>query len=203
MADNYYSIPSWYRTEALKPATDSSSFLRVANAVLPYYDAADRRNVATFLGADPSGLFKDYLGASLMNMTPTTPPADTVNRQFYLSADRARDAINRLESMRTSQGLSADQLGPGYKFLTQAIDLLSRFGINQAAGEQSLTRAEYEQLQSQLTALTSQAQSDKSLAPYAELASKFINPTVLGEFMPTSTVSGQTVYGAANKRLFT
>lgn len=202
---NAVSPPSWWSDQALTGSEDATSFLRIANALLPYLSSPDQESTAVFLGSDASGLFKNYLGLNRPTQrgpfVPQTPNADD-SRRGFLSSRRAQDAIRRLEQMRQTAGLTEDQLGPGYRFLTQAINLLGQFGINAKAGEQGMTRAEYANLQSQLNALTEQARSDKSLAPYAELATKFINPTVFGEFMPTRTLGSQTVFGQSNRRLF-
>jgi hypothetical protein len=181
----------------------------VANALFPFYTAPDQLSIATFLGADESGLFKDYLGVSTLptkgSFSWTVPAGtvqDKVGSQKVLASQRAAEAIKRLTEMRQQANLTEDQMGPGYKFLTEAISLLGKYGVRPESGEQGMTRAEFEQLQTELGALTDQAKSDKSLAPYAELAQKFINPTGLN-LMPSAASAGRTIYGQASSKLFT
>jgi hypothetical protein len=196
------SIPgiSGYAPQGLTPETDKLSFARIANAMLPYFSGQDQQAVAAFLNTqDPTGMFKNYLGLSL---TPNARRVEDVGRSFA-SADRAAQALANLDAMRTSAGLTEEQLGSGYKLIKQALSILRNFGIKSDQGEQGMTRREYENLQGQLEALNSQAQSDKTLAPYAELATKFINPTLIGTLFPTSTSGGHTIYGQTNKKLFT
>jgi hypothetical protein len=194
------SRPSYYVAHNLAAATDKNSFAYIANAMLPFFSTQDQLSTATFLNTqDPNGLFKNYLG------TQTTPNATTAtdNPRAFSSAERAKQALAYLEAKKTASKLTDEQMGSGYKFLKEAIGLLQQLGANADLGELGMTRAEFENLQAKLEALTSQASADKTLAPYAELATKFINPTLIGTLFPKSTVNGQTVYGQSNKKLFT
>lgn len=191
--------PTTPTSTSLKPVTDPMSFANLANSLLPYFSTQDQLAVKAFLNTqDPTGVYKDYLGT-----TSSEPPAIRAeDARGFMSAERAKNALAKLDSMRTAAGLTEEQLGSGYKYIKQAISLLANLGVNSATGEQGMTRAEFENMQAQLAALNSQAQSDKTLAPYAELATKFINPTLIGTLYPTSTSNGRTSYGQSNKKLF-
>ncbi len=196
----YTNMPAWYKDLGLTASTNSLSFARLANAMLPFFSAQDQQSVAVFLNAqDPKNIFKDYSG-NIPSQGAETATEET--RPRFLSSERARAAISYLESLRQKSKLTAEQMGPGYKFIMQALGILQGLGANATAGEQNMTRAEYESLQSQLAALNSQAQNDRTLAPYAELATKFINPTLINELNPTTVVGSSTVYGKASKKLF-
>lgn len=191
----------YYQEQGLTAADqDRLSFARMANALLPYFSAQDQQTVSTFLNTqDPNGLFKSYLG----NLdTPSAQRVDNRTSRGFSSATRAQDALTRLDTMRQTANLTEEQLGSGYKFLKQAIGILSRLGINSSAGENGMTRKEYEDLQAQLAALKEQGESDPSLAPYADLATKFINPTLIGSLFPKSVIGGNPVYGQVNRKLF-
>lgn len=192
---------------ALTAIPSPTSFPNLVNAVLPYLSPQDQQAASVFLNTqDPTGAYKDYLG-----QVPFIPQgigfdaalgAETASektRERYLSSTRASEALAKLDAMRQQSGLTEEQLGSGYKFLKQVIGILKTLGGTE--GER-MTRAEFESMQSQLGALMSQAQSDKTLAPYAEVASKFINPTVVGQFNPVTQIAGRTVYGQANKKFF-
>lgn len=227
--------PSWWRMAALTPSTDSSSFLNLANALLPYYAPADQVNVATFLASDPAGTaFRDYLDTAPRQTAPTgetrtrtlhlnpepgmnpaamtyrevggnaeyphTPSPNSL-RQAYLSSGRAGAALNQLAQMQAAAGLTDDAMGPGFRFVRSALQLLANLGINAEGGEQSMTRAEYEEMQSAFGAMRSQAETDRTLAPYAELASKFLNPTGMN-LMASQTFNNNTLYGQRNRRFY-
>lgn len=217
MASPYISTPSWWKSQALTSGKAKTSFLNLANALIPYMTSPDQINVATFLGSDPvtGAAYKDYLGIKPDVSTPlpgtgvgNTPGAYVVRpsanavRSEALSSQRASEALTRLDSMRDAAKLTDDAMGPGYKFIKQALNLLKSLGGNPAAG-QGMTRAEFENMQSAFSSMLSQAQTDKNLAPYADLAQKMINPTVSsGDLMGRRVAGSNTVYGSAAKKLF-
>lgn len=198
--------PSWWKDTPLTASTGTgaeTSFLRLANALVPYLAGPEQSAARVFLGS--SSLFPGYLNTQPADTTASTVSASVPASQYsqsFMTADRATQALARLDSLRTQAGLSEDQLGPGYKFIRQAINLLTQFGIRQNAGEQGMTRAEYEALQTQLASMVEQAKSDRNLAPYAELAQQFVNPTLPTDLLGSRTIGNNSVYGTPSRRLF-
>lgn len=178
---------------AYNPASPSSSYTlpayikKSAKSLLPYLSPEDAKAQAIFYGVNAPSV--------------ETPTAVTSGlRNYYLSKQRATNALGALENMRASTGKG--NLGPGYTLLRNVIRLLQTYGGDTANG---MTRSAYNQFSTELNSMLSQAKGDNALSYYADLAQQFANPSFsAGALNPTTKLStGKTVFGQSNKQLYT
>lgn len=206
-----FTLPSWYKsvksTEAPRSAElrgDMRDYATVAdsmtNALLPYISTADQRVAAPKL-ATTSPAYASYRDASF-DPEPTRITSDT--RRKYLSADRATQILNSLNNMKTTAGYTEEQLGPGYKYLTDVVNTLKRLG---GTGTGGMTRAQFQEFNQTVNSLTDTYQSDNrtsdTVAPYSTLARYISSPTFSSGNLVNVRKSGtRTLAGTANSRLF-
>ena len=203
------NVPSWWlpfaptdRSQANRPDVALSLMM---NTLIPYLSPEDQVRTAhhlyqmwdTDLSAykpdrvrdEPGGLFlPEELARGVRGRAVANP-------QYFLSAERARDAIQALSNMREEmvQG-NRWELGPGYKWLQNVLGAIE----TQGGGR---TRANYLAMLGALDPLLSQAQSGE-LAAFGGLGEMLARPFFSrGQLRRVSRSGNQYLFGAANPYL--
>jgi len=176
------AVPSWWINQAIvNPSDPNAQFANAANALLPTLAPEDQRTLANYLATNFKDVYGGYsstdFGAAPTEMT------DAIRKQ-YLSPQRAQMATSLLDRMKQASG--AQNMGAGYDFLKNAVNLINQFSTNGV-----LTRERYGQFTNALKGLTSNAGNDMSA--YSNLAQLFNLP---------SFSAGPLISNTPNTRLF-
>lgn len=150
-------------------AKRSESFAGVANALLPYLAPENQKLVRDYLSENYADTYGSYANVD----TPGAPIVTSEMRKNYYSSERAKNAKVALENMLAATQTSADELGPGYKFLTDVIAQLEEFGGSNAP----MSRAQYNEFSKKVDSLLKTASDNPDLQPYEPLARFFAKPT--------------------------
>lgn len=177
------NTPSWWINQVYTNPNDEQMFANAANAILPTLSPEDAKSLGLYLATN----FKDVYGGYANTTFGPIPSAmnDTIRKSFT-SADRAQQAVGLLDKMRAATGKSEADMGKGYTFLKNAINLLNQF--NTTTGP--MTREQYAAFQTAVGNLASQA--GKDISAYSNLAQLFNLPNF---------TAGPIVSNAANKLL--
>lgn len=158
-----------------------ASMYAIAQAMLPYLGETEQANLASWL---------KYNAPSETSVQPV--PSAWASNMF--TKQRASQAAEAIKKAALTYGADTSQLGPGYQYLMDTVDLLSRF-----SGDEGISRANYDALMSQFKA----TQKTGDFGIYQSFAQSFINPTIQGQsYFPRARIGSQTVYGQASRRLF-
>jgi len=125
---NQYSAsgaPSWWLGKTTADRTPQAQYNMIANALIPFMSPEDRAAVANNLYRSNQADFAEYgnIATPKASYQVTTP-----ERDYYTSADRARQATETLNRLRTSTGATVTDLGPGFAYLQRVVDLLNKYG---------------------------------------------------------------------------
>jgi len=176
-------IPTWYLPDK-KGTTELGS---IANALLPYMDYAGQVSTSANLSAgDP--IFSSYQPYNLPKMPLTVPE----QKKQYLSREKAERTLSAINRMMSISGITTE--GPGIKYLKDTVNTLRSLGGPGGA----MSRSNMLKFQESMVALKN-SQAAQDAEGYATLAGYATN---YGDAMPTRTVSGRTVFGNANKKLY-
>lgn len=158
--------PAWWLATAYGGGalTEEQTFANTANAILPTLSPEDQRSLGGYLSTNFADLYGGYANT---NFSPI-PTELTTERPDYMNPARANAALNVLEKMRTASG--GQDLGPGYKYLTDAVSLLTKYS---SGGP--MTREQYVQFSTALKSL--EAGAGKELGAYKNLAALFTSPS--------------------------
>lgn len=183
--------PDWW-----KSAINTSAVASASNALLPYMAPNDTRLTADWLARNNPTQFGTYANLNL----PSAPTRFAgQERNAFLSKERAQNALTSLENMRVLTGKTPEQMGAGYSFLKNIIGVLNQFGGD---AENGMSRAQYNQMQTLVNQMLTEAKGTNGLEQYGSLAETFFYPTGTDTFATRKTASGKTVSGEANKKLF-
>jgi hypothetical protein len=152
----------------------------IAESMLPYLGEGENINLASWLK---------------YNQGKETPSPGAWAGNLF-TQQRAEQAAEAIRKAATSQNMTAEQLGPGFTFLMDTIDLLKRY-----AGEDGMSRANYAKMMTEYNAMNSSGE----FGAYSTLAQSFIAPRPgegENEYFPRFRLGSQNVYGRANKKLF-
>jgi hypothetical protein len=152
----------------------------IAESMLPYLGEGENVNLASWLK---------------YNQGKETPSPGAWAGNLF-TQQRAEQATEAIRKAATSQNMTAEQLGPGFTFLMDTIDLLKRY-----AGEDGMSRANYAKMMTEYNAMNSSGE----FGAYSTLAQSFIAPRPgegENEYFPRFRLGSQNVYGRANKKLF-
>lgn len=157
------SAPSWWISNAYVNPTAEQAFANAANAILPDLSPEDQRQLGTYLATNFRDVYGGYANA------PFSPiPFDLTNqRETYFDPQRARAALERLDRV---QQVSGGEMGRGYDYLRQALNMLNRYSTT----GQPMTREQYELFANAVRDMTSMAGSD--ISAYSNLAQMFNLP---------------------------
>jgi len=159
------SIPNWWIGNAItNPSTPEAQFANVANALLPTLAPEDQRTLAGYLSQNHKDVFGGYSNTDF----GSAPTAITdATRKQYLNPQRAQLAISLLDRMQKASG--ATEMGAGYDFLKNAINLINQFAVDGV-----MTREKYGQFTNAVSSLTKNA--GQGMSSYANLAQLFNLP---------------------------
>lgn len=176
-------VPAWWNPNVYQnPTTEEQKFANVANALLPTLSPEDQRTLANYLAQNNRDVYGGYASANF-DAAPTQI-TDALRSQF-LSPQRAQQAVSLLDRM--SQASGNQDMGAGYEYLRNAINL-----INQFTTDGVMTRERYGQFSNAVTSLNRNA--GQGLSSYANLAQLFNLP---------SFSAGSLVSNTPNNRLYT
>jgi hypothetical protein len=152
----------------------------IAESMLPYLGESENINLASWLKYN-QGKEVAQTGSWSENL---------------FTRQRAEQAAAAIQKAALAQNATAEQLGPGYKFLMDTIDLLKRY-----AGDSGMSRDGYNKMMTEYEAMNSSG----DFGSYGNLAQSFIAPQPgQGEepYFPRFKLGSQTVYAKSNKKLF-
>jgi hypothetical protein len=178
------NVPAWWINQAYaNPQSEDQKFANAANAILPTLSPEDARNLGSYLATNFKDVFGGYANADFAPI----PTQLTRERGDYLNPQRAQAALGLLDRMRQASGVPEAGMGKGYDFLKNALTLMNKYS---SGGP--MTREQYDQFTSGVSALTSQA--GKDISAYSNLAQLFNLPNF---------TAGPIVSNASNKLLNT
>lgn len=160
------TVPAWWINQAYTNPNEQQSFANAANAILPTLSPEDQRNLGTYLATN----FKDVFGGYSNAAFAPIPTQLTTERNDYLNPQRASTALTLLDRMRQASGANESSMGKGYEFLKNALNLMNKYSTGGP-----MTREQYDQFTSAVSALTSQA--GKDISAYGNLAQLFNLPS--------------------------
>jgi hypothetical protein len=175
------TVPPWWINQAYTNPDENQAFANAANAILPTLSPEDQRNLASYLATN----FKDVYGGYAQAQFAPIPTKITDERSQYLNPQRAQAALTLLDRMRQASGADEASMGKGYEFLKNALTLMNKY-----ATSGPMTREQYDQFTSAISALSSQA--GKDIGSYSNLAQLFNLPNF---------TAGPIVSNTANNRL--
>lgn len=134
--------PAWWKGLVPEDVADAEradvQTLMMLNTLIPYMSPEDQRRAASQLYAANADAFSAYKPENLEIAVPYDPNTrflpggenlPTIDRDYYLSSERARGAINVLNQMREQTvGGNRWKLGPGYTWMQQVLGALEQFG---------------------------------------------------------------------------
>lgn len=183
------SNTSWWQPLTYSNGGESEILASAANALIPTFASDEQLNIAKWLSTN----FSDFQGYSSATQTPMSSDMSALRKQFF-SKDRAQQALSNLDDMRMAMRRKSTDMGAGYNFLRNAINLLDKY-----SGEGGISRGNYSALQADFAKLSEGVDSS-----YVELGRAFINPSVGGNpLMQSIRANGRDTFGTANTRLFT
>ncbi len=157
--------PSWWNPNVYANPNSEQSFANAANAILPTLSPEDQRTMANYLATN----FKDVYG-NYANATFAPIPTQLTNeRSTFLSPDRANAALGMLDRLKQASG--GKELGTGYEFLRNAVQLLTKYSNPGSP----MTREQYAEFSNALKSMSASMGSDVSA--YKNLATLFNMPT--------------------------
>lgn len=179
---NNPAAPPWWINAAIQnPTTEEQKFANAANAILPTLSPEDQRTLASYLAQNFKDTFGGYAQAQFGE--PPTEITGAVRNRF-LSPQRAQTALVLLERMRQASG--AQEMGAGYDFLRNAVNLMNQFSTGGV-----MTREKYQQFAAAVANLQKNATGD--ISAYGNLAQLFNLP---------SFSAGPLVSNTPNNKLF-
>jgi hypothetical protein len=146
-----------------------------------------------YLSPEDSAALESFHGFAQDNR-PVPEQVTGQLRNYYLGRERAQSAIGALQNMKAAGG--GKDLGPGYTFLVNAVNLLGQYG---GQGGEGMSRQAYSEFSTSLSNLLELAKGNQSLAPYANLVNLFASPT-----FSAGSLTGYGKNGpVASKKLYT
>lgn len=159
------ATPSWWIGQAFTNPNEQQQFANIANAILPTLSPEDQRTLGNYLATNFKDVYGGYANVDFAKDTPTEM-TDAIRSKF-LNPQRAQMALSLLDRMKTASG--AANMGGGYDFLKNAVNLINQFSQNGA-----VTREKYNQFSNAVSGLVQGAGQDMSA--YANLAQLFNLP---------------------------
>jgi hypothetical protein len=177
------TTPSWWISKTYTNPTEEQAFANAANAILPTLSPEDAKSMGLYLATNFPDVYGGYANTTF---GPIPSEMNSTIRKSFTSQERAGQALSLLERMRSASGKSDADMGKGYQFLKNSINLLTQFNT----GKGPMTREQYAAFQTAVSNLAGQA--GKDISAYGNLAQMFNLP---------GFTAGPIVSNAANKLL--
>jgi hypothetical protein len=216
------AAPDWWEAFVPKEVTPETAYGAMLNAMIPYLSPEDQVRTAHSLYAMFDTEMSAYKPGKIPEVSTVTEdqarylmsqgrpvsgvwgdggvkkvePLSDQMRRYFMSSQRARDAIQNLSNMREAmvQG-NRWKLGPGYKWLQNIMGSVAGRG---GSGETGQTRQQYLSMLSSIDPFLSQAGGGE-LQPFGPLGQMLTKPFfTAGQMMPQQ--AGR--FGAPNRRFF-
>jgi len=148
------------------------------NMMIPFLSPEDQKTVAaTLFQQDPKNF--NYLKGIGADMPSVTAPT-IQDRDYYTSAERAKNAIDALGKLASAMGKGTNALGPGFQYLRTILTNMQTFGGGNSMLDQQ-TRMNQMQQMAALDPLLGQSSGTSGvLSPYGPLAKSLISPFFSG-----------------------
>lgn len=180
------NVPSWY----LPNTKGSTAFSSLQNALLPYMDNPSQIAASANLSSgDPT--FVSYEPYNLPKPPSTVPE----RKKQYLSRERAERSLSAINRMMSISGITTET--PGIRYLKDTINTLRQYGAPGGA----MSRKQYLDFTKAMSAMRN-SQAAQDAEEYATLANYATGMDEQEAPITTRTVSGKTVFGTPNKKLF-
>lgn len=204
------NTPEWWQGLTPSRVSGTTAYLSMMNAMIPYMSPEDQLTTLNYLSlAYPdSDIGKAYAPAAAVETNNIPTEISSATSQYFTSAERAAQAKQALETLVSSissksgkrEAAVKKSLGAGYEYLTNVLNTIEKF--SGAGNGENQTRAQYEQLASQLEPILALGDTDKYSA-YKSLAQQIAAPYFsAGSVTPTSKVNGEVRYGASNPKFY-
>ena len=177
------TTPAWWINKVYTNPTEEQAFANAANAILPTLSPEDAKSMGLYLATNFPDMFGGYANTTF---GPIPSEMNSTIRNSFTSQERAGQALSLLERMKAASGKSDADMGKGYEFLKNSINLLNQFNT----GKGPMTREQYAAFQTAVSNLAGQA--GKDISAYGNLAQMFNLP---------GFTAGPIVSNAANKYL--
>lgn len=187
------NAPSWWKGLAPTKLNESNTLPTMLNALIPYLSLEDQRTVATNLYLYDPKVFPDP-----ENITFGEAPTDisTNMQRYFTSSQRAQEAMKMLDQLATVTKTKKENMGTGYKFIRNVLDIMTEFGGSNA--KEGQTRSQYVQQTAALNALLENAPSG-----YEGLAQLLSSPSFsAGAVTPVYQSNGQYIFGEGNQTFY-
>jgi len=146
------TAPSWWTQQIPTTEDDAAdprvNFMMTLNAMIPYLSPEDQRNAAAQLYSMDADHWSAYKPEAIQVNVPVTeetalaaaregtPAGPVINREYFQSRLRSRDAINLLSQLRDQTvGGNRWKISPGYTLLQQILGASEQFGGGGSTGQ--------------------------------------------------------------------
>jgi len=174
--------------------------------MIPFMSPEDQRAAGKYLlGVIPKETVEPWGTYNPESMSGINPPVNITTEltEQFTTSDRAKSALDTLTKLVQVSGRDEAKMGEGYTFLRNLLATIEDYGGGAVGGGERQTRAQYQQMQSAVDPLLSQASSG-ALSPFKAMASQLANPFFsAGNVVPIAkSQSGRYVFGNPNPEFY-